>query len=54
MKNSRYNIDLGEMSACTKRTMEAAKVLDHRDIKRDTEDCFVFGIWFASKRLEKS
>ena len=34
--------------------MEAANVLDQRDIKGDTGDCFVFGIWFASNMLAES
>ena len=33
--------------------MEPTKGLGYRDIKGVTKDCFIFDIWFASKRWDE-
>ena len=42
------------MTACIKRTTEATKMLHHRIIKGDKNDCFIFGSWFVLKRSAES
>ena len=50
MKDSRYQHDMGETAACTKRMMEATKGIGQNSIKGGTKDCFLFDSWFASKK----
>ena len=45
---------LGEMTACTKRTKEAAKGLGQRYVKGDMKDFFLFDSWFDSKMLSEA
>ena len=35
---------------CTKRMMESTKGIGQRDMKVATKDCFIFEIWFSSKK----
>ena len=38
------------MAVCTKRMIQAMKGLVEKDVKWDTNYCFIFDSWFASKR----
>ena len=51
MKLSRYHLELGATSACTKILMEDIKGLGQRSLKGSTRGCFLFESWFL---LEKS
>ena len=50
MNQIKYQKELGETSACTKRMTEATKGIGQKSIKGGTKDCFHFDIWFASKK----
>ena len=52
MNKNKHHMNIGATESFTPRIMEANKGIDHRDVKRSTNDCFVFGSWFASKKLE--
>ena len=53
INDSRYQQELGATVACTNRMMVATKGVGQKSIKGGTEDCFLFGSWFASKKLEE-
>ena len=50
----KFHLELGVTEACTKRRIEATKGLCQRDTKGDMKDCFIFHIWFSSKKLEET
>ena len=50
MNSSRYPLELGAADACTKRLVEETKGLGQRALKGSTRYCFLFGIWFSSKK----
>ena len=45
-----YKKQLGDTAACSKIMMEATKGIRHKYRKGTTEDCFIFGIFFSSKK----
>ena len=51
-KKSKYHLEIGATVVCIKMMVEETKRLDQRGVKWATEDCFIFGSWFSSKRLE--
>ena len=50
MKLSRYHLEFGTTSACSKRLVEETKGLRHRALKGSKRDFFLFGSWFLSKK----
>ena len=55
MKPSRYHLELGATSACTKRLMEDMKGMGHSALKGSTRDCFLLDSWFLlNKSTEAS
>ena len=53
MNNIKYQKDLGETAACTKRMTEARKGIGQKSIKWGTKDCFLFDSWFLPIRRKK-
>ena len=51
MKHSKYQQQIGETVACTKRTMEATKAIGQRDRKGYTNDFFLFDSWLSSNNF---
>ena len=49
-----YHLYLGVTTACSKITMGATQGIGQRDIKGDSNDCFIFDIWLSSKKLAES
>ena len=54
MKHSKYQKELGATVTCTKRIMEATKVIGQKSIKGGTKDCFLFDSWLASKKAAEA
>ena len=54
MNHSKYQQELGEAAACTKRILKATKGIDQKSIKRGTKNCFLFDSWFDSKKAAES
>ena len=50
MKSSRYHLELGATSACTKRLVEETKGLGQRALKGSMRDFFLFVGWLLSKK----
>ena len=54
MKDSRYQKELGATAACTKRMMEETRGIGQKSKKGVPKDCFLFDIWFASKKAAEA
>ena len=54
MKHSKYHQDIGATADFTKRMVKATKGIGHKSRKGATEDCFIFEIWFSSKKSEEA
>ena len=54
MKHSKYQQDIVETAACTKRMLEATKGISQNSIKGGTKYCFLFDSWFASKKAAEA
>ena len=50
MKHSKYHQEIGATADFTKRMVKATKGIGHKSRKGTTEDCFIFEIWFSSKK----
>ena len=50
MKSSRYHLELGATSACTKIFMEDTKDLVQRALKGSTRYCLLFNSFFSSNK----
>ena len=50
----KYHQELVAIADCMKIIMEETKVLGHSSYKGVTNDFFLFGSWFALKRLDES
>ena len=50
MNSTRYHLELGATSACTKIFMEETKGLGQRALKGSKRDCFLFDSWFLSNK----
>ena len=50
MNKSKFHLELREILSCTKIRTEAKKGSGQRNSKVAANDCFIFNIWFASKR----
>ena len=54
MKHSNYKKELGATVTCTKKILEATKVIGQKSIKGGTKDCFLFDSWLASKKAAEA
>ena len=51
MNKIKYHLHLGATSECTNIKTEATNGIGHRDMKGDTNDCFLFVSWFSLNKL---
>ena len=54
INSSRYCVELGATSACTKILMEETKGMGQRALKVSTTDCLLFVSWLLSKKSEEA